>query len=130
MRWTRKQRDYQRFLARLSNKLDAETMSAELEVGVEELKEWERKEGFWGEVNQLARAEAERALTAVWGSLVYKAKRGDVSAIKLLFSLLGQEPGVEGEHQPMQFTFVVENGNSATVTADIPVNGTLKTGKS
>ncbi|HUX06326.1 MAG TPA: phBC6A51 family helix-turn-helix protein [Acidobacteriota bacterium] len=130
MRWTNKQRDYQRFLARLTHKLDAETMASELGETLDVLHEWEKKKGFWGEVNRLAREEAERALASVWGSLLHRARKGDVAAIKLLFALLGQESGAEGETQPVQFKFVVENGSSATVTADIPVNGAVRTGKS
>jgi len=55
MRWTRKQQDYQRLLARLTHKLDAETMASELGETPDVLQQWERKEGFWGEVNRLAR---------------------------------------------------------------------------
>jgi hypothetical protein len=120
MAWTAKQRAFQHYLARPNGERDRGRIAAELGVTPELLARWEEKKGFWAEVNRLAREEAERALASVWGSLISKARKGEVAAIKLLFSLLGQPSSTEDERQPVQFKFIVENGNGGTITADIP----------
>ncbi len=118
MEWTRKQKAYQQTLADPEEERDREQLADFLGVSAETLCRWEEREGFWSEVNRFARAEAERALTSVWQALTGRARRGDVPAIKLLFAMLGQAPEFEAApQQPIHFKLVVENGNSASLTA-------------
>lgn len=130
MKWTRKQQAYQRIIADPGDERDREQIAQHLNVATATLESWEKKEGFWLEVNKFARAKAERTLASVWSALSARARRGEVSAIKLLFSLLGlsSEPE-EQDHKPVQFKLVVENGNgSTTITADSPKAYIAQTG--
>lgn len=118
MKWNSKQKAYQRYLADPDSEKDPDRLAAELGVAPSTLARWEQREGFWEEINRLARIEAERAVPTVWRALLYKARRGDVPAIKLLFSLLGQEARSDIQQGPVQFKFIVENGNGASLTPD------------
>ena len=120
MNWNPKQRAYQRRLADLDCEEDRESLAKELGLRLDLLEHWERKDGFWEEVHRLARIEANRAVPAVWKALLFKARRGDVPAIKLLFSILEQPDKAEAAQGPVQFKFIVENGNGASLTADAP----------
>ena len=128
MDWTHKQRACQRRLADPEYDGDRDSLAAELGLRPDTIETWEGTDGFWEEVHRLARIEANRAVPAVWKALLFKARRGDVPAIKLLFSILEQPDKAEAAQGPVQFKFIVENGNGASLTADAPLAAKPPTG--
>ncbi|GFP23352.1 hypothetical protein HKBW3S09_00819 [Candidatus Hakubella thermalkaliphila] len=88
--WTPKQLKYIKFLADPEESRSKSQFAQEIKVSLRTLFRWQEKEGFWDAVYELAKVHLKGELAPVLRALARQARKGDVSAIKLILQQTGK----------------------------------------